>query len=77
MKMLAYGGVVLVPIAVPICWRKFLSMNERLLFFRIVSSNTPIVWRLGVPGGRVLACNLSSMIQTICLPHVVRSCTMM
>ena len=32
-------------------------MNERLLFFRMISSNTSIMWRLGAPGGRVLACN--------------------
>ena len=56
MRRLANGGAALVPIAVPTSWRKCLSMNERLLFFRMVSSNTPIVWRLGVPGGRVLAC---------------------
>ena len=41
----------------PTSWRKRLSMNERLLFFRMVSSNTPIVWGLGAPGGRVLACS--------------------
>ena len=57
MKRLAYDGAALVPMAVPTSWRKCLSMNERLLFFRMVSSNTPIVWRLGVPGGSVLACN--------------------
>ena len=54
-KRLAYGGATLVPIAVPISWRKCLSMNERLLFFRMFSSITPIVWGLGVPGSRV--CN--------------------
>ena len=57
MKRWLYGGTALVPMAVPTSWRKCLSMNERLLFFRIVSSNTPIVWGLGVLGGRVLACN--------------------
>ena len=57
MKRLAYGGVALVPMAVPTSWRKCLSMNKRLLLFRMVSSNTLIMWGLGVPGGRVLACN--------------------
>ena len=58
MKRLAYGGAALVPMAVSTSWRKFLSMKERLLFFRMVLSNTPIVCGLGAPGGRVLACNL-------------------
>ena len=44
--------------AVPTSWRKYLSMNERLLFFRMVSSNIPIEWGLGAPGGRVLVFNL-------------------
>ena len=57
MKRLAYGGAALVPMAVPIIWKKCLSMNERMLFFRMVSSNIPIVWGLGAPGGRVLTCN--------------------
>ena len=57
MKKLAYGGAALVPMAVSISWRKYLSMNERLLFFRMVSSNTSIVWGLGPTGGRVLAYN--------------------
>ena len=57
MKRLAYGGAALVPMAVPTSWRKCLSMNERLLFFRMVSSSIPIVWGLGPSGGRVLACN--------------------
>ena len=34
-----------------------LRSAPRLLFFRMVSSNTPIVWGLGAPGGRVLACS--------------------
>ena len=46
MKRLVYGGVVLVPMAMPTSWRKCLSLDERLLFFRMVSSNTPIVWGL-------------------------------
>ena len=57
MKRLAYSGAALVPMAVPTSWRKCLSMNERLLFFRMVSSSTPIVRGPGKPGGRVLACN--------------------
>ena len=57
MKRLAYGEAALVPMAVPTSWRKCLSMIERLLFFRMVSSTTPTVWGLGVSGGRVLACN--------------------
>ena len=57
LKRLAYGGAALVPMAVLTSWRKCLSMNERFLFFRMVSSNAPIVWRLGATGGRVLACN--------------------
>ena len=56
-KRLACGGAALVSMAVPISWRKCLSMNERLLFFRMVSSNTPILRYLGAPGGKVLACN--------------------
>ena len=71
MKKLAYGGAALVPMAVPTSWTKCLSMNERLLFFKFLSSNTPIVWRLGAPGGRVLA------IQALCLSGVVCSCTVM
>ena len=57
MKRLAYGRAALVPMAVPTSWRKCLSMNEILLFFRVVSNNTPSVWGLGVPGGRVLVRN--------------------
>ena len=57
MKKLAYVGAALVPMAVPTSWRKCLPMNERLLFLRMVSINTPIVWGLGAPGGRVLACH--------------------
>ena len=55
MKRLAYDGVTLVSMAVPTSWRKCLSMNKRLLFFRLASSNIPIVWELGAPGGSVLA----------------------
>ena len=47
----------MIPMAVPTSWRKCLSINERLLFFRMVPSNTTILWGLRVPGGRVLACN--------------------
>ena len=54
-KGLAYGAAALVSMAVPVSWRKCLSMNERLLFFRMVSSNTQILWYLGAPGGK--ACN--------------------
>ena len=43
MKRLANGGAALVPTTVSTSWRIFLSMNERLLFFRMVLSNTPIV----------------------------------
>ena len=57
MKRLAFGGVDLVPMAVPTIWSKYLSMNKRLFFFRMVSSNTPILWWLREPGGRVLARN--------------------
>ena len=57
MKRLAYSGTAFVAMAVLTSWRKCLPMNERLLFFRMVSSNTPVVWELGAPGGRVLACN--------------------
>ena len=57
MRRLAYGGAALVLMTVPASWKKCLSINERLLFFRIVSSNTPIVWGLGAPGSRVLARN--------------------
>ena len=55
MKRLTYGGAALVPMAVPTSWRKCVSMNERLLFFKMVSSNAPIVCGFGVPEGRVLA----------------------
>ena len=37
--------------------RKFLSMSGRLLYFRMVSSNTSILRGLGVLWGRVLACS--------------------
>ena len=57
MKRLAYGRADLVPMAVPTCWRKYLSMNERLLFLRMVSSKIPIVWGLRAPGGRMSVCN--------------------
>ena len=57
MKRLAYGEGALVPKTVPRNWTKCLSMNEGLLFFRMLASNTPIVWGLGAPGGRVLASN--------------------
>ena len=57
MKRLKYGGAALVPMAVPTNWRKYLSMNERFLFFRMFSSHIPIVWGLGEPGGGLLACN--------------------
>ena len=65
MKRLAYGEAALVPMAVPTSWRKCLSMNERL-FLRMVSSNIPIVWGIGVPGSTVSAlnfmqCNADSM----------------
>ena len=40
MKRLEYGGVALVPIAVLTIRRKCLSMNEKLLFFRMVSSSS-------------------------------------
>ena len=77
MKKLAYVGAALVPMAVPTSWRKCLSMNERLLFFRMVSSNTPILWglgHLGVGCWHEISC---SVIQTLCLPHVVCSYTVM
>ena len=57
MKKLVYGGAALVPMAVPASWRKCLSMNERLLFLRIVSSKMPIMWGFGVPGDRMSACS--------------------
>ena len=57
MKRLAYGGADLNPIGVPTFWRKHLPMNEKLLFLRMVSSNTQIVLGLQTPGGRMLACN--------------------
>ena len=37
------GGAALVPMAVLTSWRKCLSMNEGLLFFRMASINAPIV----------------------------------
>ena len=55
MKRLAYGGAALIPMSMPTSCRKCLSMNERLLIFRMVSGNTPVVWGLGPAGGRVLA----------------------
>ena len=57
MKRLVYGGAALIPMAVPTSSRKCLSMNERLLFLRIVSSKTPIVWGIRAPSGRTSACN--------------------
>ena len=47
----------MVPMVVPKSWGKCLSVNEILLFFKMVSSNTPILRGLGALGGRVLACN--------------------
>ena len=58
MKRLAYGGAALVPMAVPTSWRKCLSMNESLLYLRIVSSSIPIVWGLRAPGDWASVCNL-------------------
>ena len=46
MKRLVYGGVALVPIDVPAIRGKCLSMNERLLFFRMVSISSEIVQKL-------------------------------
>ena len=57
MKRLVYGGAALVPIDLSTRWRKCLPITERLFFFRMVSSNIPIVWGLRVPGSSVLACN--------------------
>ena len=57
MKRLAHGGTALVPMAVPTSWTKCLSMNERLLCLRIVSSSIPIMWGLRAPGGRASACS--------------------
>ena len=57
MKRLGYGGMALVPMAVRRSWRKCLYMNEKLLFFRMVSSSIPIVWALGAPRGRAGRCN--------------------
>ena len=51
--VLAYG----VSMAVPTSWRKYLSMNEKLLFSRMGSSSIPMLWGLWATGGRVLVCN--------------------
>ena len=48
MKRLIYGET---------SWRKCLSMNGRLLFLRMISSNIPILWGLGTSWYRVPACN--------------------
>ena len=56
-KSLVYGGAALVPLAVSTRWRKCLPINERLFYFRMVSSDIPIVFGLRAPGGRVLAYN--------------------
>ena len=78
MKRLAYGGAALVPAAVPTSWRKCLSMNERLFFLRIVSSKTPMVWELGVPGGRrhrhAISC---SAVQTLNPLRELHLCNLM
>ena len=77
MKRLAYGGAALVPMAVPTSWRKCLSMNERLLFFRMVSISIPIVWgsgHLGVGCWHVTSCSVA---QILCPLHVVCSCRVM
>ena len=61
----------LVSMAVPTSWRKCLSMNKRLLFFRMVSSKIPIVWgmgHLGVGYWHVILCRLK---QIPCLLYVV------
>ena len=57
MKRLVYGGAALLPMGVPTSWRKCLSMNEKLLILRMVSSKIPIVWGLGALGVRMSACN--------------------
>ena len=44
MKKLAYGGATLWTIARPTSWRKNLSINEKFLFFKMVSSNILGVW---------------------------------
>ena len=67
----------LVPMGVLTNWRKFLSMNERLLFFRMVSSSIPIVWGLEAPGVRcwhVISCIVA---QILCLLHLVCLCRVM
>ena len=58
MQRLTYGGATLVPMTVPTNWIKYFSINEGLLFFRMVTSNIPIYqWGFGTPGDRVSACN--------------------
>ena len=57
MKRLAYGRAGLVPVAVTTSWTKCQPMNERLLSFKMVSSNILIVLLLGVPGVKVSAYN--------------------
>ena len=57
MKRLAYGVATVASMVVPTSWRKCLSMNKELLFFRMVSSSIPIVRGLWATGGRVLVCN--------------------
>ena len=79
MKRMTYGVVALVPIAVLTSWRNCLSMNERLLFFRMFSSKIPIVWDLGVPStdsmpsSCVRWCNISSY-QNVLLRHRCECC---
>ena len=56
-EKLVYGGAALVPMAVSTSWGKCLSMNERLLCLRVVSSSIAVVWTFEEPGGRASACN--------------------
>lgn len=64
MKRMAYGVAAFVPIAVLSSWRKCRYMDERLLFFRMISNSILILWVLAAPEGRALA-------QILRLLHVV------
>ena len=69
MKRLAYGGASLVPMAVPTSWRKCLSKDCCFSgWFQVIIQLCGGLRHLGVGCWHVISC---SVIQTLCLPHVV------
>ena len=58
MKRLAYGGMAFVPMAVLTSKTKCQSMNDRLMFIRVILNNMSILWWLGAPLDTVSCFNL-------------------